>query len=108
MVHLLRYDSCVNYTGDGEMAVTPEWLLSAASRRLSERARAPLYRYEMARKLVNLISSSHLPTLDGLRMVGYAMGEGRVQEVYSIYMLLAATSKHSRANIDRVYKMIHG
>jgi hypothetical protein len=90
------------------MAVTPEWLLDAASRRLSERARTPLYRYEAAKKFVNLITSSHMPTLDGLRIAGYAMSDGKVKEAYHIYFLLTTSSKHSKHNADRIYKMIHG
>lgn len=90
------------------MAVTPEWLLGAASRRLGERAKSPLYRYMEAKRLVNLIATSHLPSLDGLRMIGPSMDDGRVKEVYLSYIMLTATSKHSRVNVDRIYKIIHG
>ncbi len=90
------------------MAVTPEWLLDAASRRLNERARAPLYRYEAAKNLLDMITSHPLPTLEGLRRVGFVVSGGPVQEVYHLYMRLTATSKHSKHNVDRIYKMIHG
>ncbi len=36
------------------------------------------------------------------------MSDGKVKEAYHIYFLLTMSSKHSKHNIDRIYKMIHG
>jgi hypothetical protein len=89
------------------MAITPAQLRNITATQNERVTRKPC-RYQDAKRFIEAIASSgQMPTLFGLREAGY-MGPPRVQDVYYQYLALTFDSKWRRANIDRVYKMIHG
>jgi hypothetical protein len=88
------------------MAITPEQLRNTAAIR-NELVTRKHCHYQDTKLFVDAIASKPMPTLSGLLAAGY-MANSTIKGVYFQYMALTCTSKWRRANIDRVYKMIHG
>lgn len=88
------------------MAVTREQLESAAKMR-REKIRTKCD-YETAKELIDIITSEHLPGLSWLLQIGPHSCGHKVAWAYRAYVALTSKSKFRKANIDRVYRMIHG